>query len=403
MANLPKPVLRPLQQPVQPSGQQPVLRVHPAMPSPLPLGHVTLRHVTLGHVTLGHATLAALALVLVGCGQTANEVGPEAGASTADAPSVVATNTVLCDLTQQIAGDTVALTCLLDYGQDPHVYKPSPSDRAAIDEADLILYGGYQFEPSVIGLVNATSNSAPKVAVYEEAVPEPIMAAGHDHEHTPAEEAGATHEDGHDHGHDHAEETTAAETGGEALQPDPHVWQNAANNGAIASVLATHLSEIAPDHAEQYAQNAEALTSQFTQLDEWIQAQAATVPADSRTLVTTHDAFRYFADAYGFEVGGVLSGLSTAEKPSASTLTALVEEIKAAKVPAVFAEATTNPALMETVARDADVAVVDQPLYDAGPGGPGSDAETVQAMLVANTCIIVDALGGSCDAGSAPL
>ncbi|HEY9738467.1 MAG TPA: metal ABC transporter substrate-binding protein [Trichocoleus sp.] len=345
---------------------------------------------------LRQAACGVLTLALLGCGGTARNQASEEAAQvpTADAPSVVATNTVLCDLTQQVAGDSIDLTCLLDYGQDPHVYKPSPSDRAAIDEADLILYGGYQFEPSVIGLIKATSNPAPKVAVYEEAVPEPIMAASHKHEHEGEAE--------HDHEHDHAEETAAADAG-EALQPDPHVWQNAANNGAIASILAAHLSEIAPDNAEQYTQNAEALTSQFAQLDAWIQAQTATVPAANRTLVTTHDAFRYFAEAYGFEVGGVLSGLSTAERPSASTLTSLVEEIKEAKVPAVFAEATTNPALMETVARDAGVTVVDQPLYDAGPGGPGSDAENVQAMLVANTCIVVDALGGNCDAGSAPL
>lgn len=360
---------------------------------------------------LQQAVLGVFALALIGCGETASRVDSEetaANGASLNAPSVVATNTVLCDLTQQIAGGTVALTCLLDYGQDPHVYKPSPSDRAAIDEADLILYGGYQFEPSVIGLINATSNPAPKVAVYEEAVPDPILAAGHDHDHSP--DAAGGEELNHDHGHEdeHDPEQTPAAASpvgeeAEALQPDPHVWQDAANNGAITTLLATHLSKIAPDNAEQYTQNAAALTDQFTQLDAWIQTQTATVPVGNRTLITTHDAFRYFAEAYGFAVGGVLSGLSTAERPSASALTALVKEIKAAKVPAVFAEATTNPALMETVARDAGVTVVAQPLYDAGPGGPSSDAETLQAMLVANTCIIVDALGGSCDAGSAPL
>ncbi|HEY9761439.1 MAG TPA: zinc ABC transporter substrate-binding protein [Trichocoleus sp.] len=323
-------------------------------------------------------------LILASCAQPAREEAAPAPA-VVERPSVVAANTVLCDLTQQIAGDTIELTCLLDYGQDPHVYKPSPSDRAAIDEADLILYGGYQFEPSVIGMINATPNSAPKIAVYEEAVPQPILAQGHEHEH-------AHEEDSHEEN---------AESEGEP-QPDPHVWQSAANNGAIATVLATHLSKAAPANASQYAQTAANLKTQFAQLDQWMRQQAETVPPANRTLVTTHDAFRYFSEAYGFEVGGVLSGLSTAEKPSAATLTELVEEIKSAKVPAVFAEATTDPRLIETVARDAGVNVVSERLYDAGPGGPGTDGSTVQAMLAANTCTIVNALGGKCNVTSAP-
>jgi manganese/iron transport system substrate-binding protein len=349
----------------------------------------------------GRAAGSALVLALVGCAQSPLPNSEPVSAPTEDRPAIVATNTVLCDLTEQIAGDSVALTCLLDYGQDPHVYKPSPSDRAAIDDADLILYGGYQFESSIIGLVEATSNPAPKVAVYEEAVPEPIMAAGHDH----ADHADHTDHADHSEGEhaDHAESEAHSDGEAEAQQPDPHVWQNATNSGAIAAVLATHLGAAVPDQAAQYSQKAAALQAQFAQLDGWIQAQAETVPTANRTLVTTHDAFRYFATAYGFEVGGVLSGLSTAEKPSASALSELVEQIKAAQVPAIFAEATTNPKLIEAVAKDAGVGVADSTLYDAGPGGPNTEAATVQAMLAVNTCTIVNALGGSCDLGTAPL
>lgn len=351
--------------------------------------------------TKRQAVGSALAVALIGCAQSPSPNSESVAATAEDRPAIVATNTVLCDLTEQIAGDSVALSCLLDYGQDPHVYKPSPSDRAAIDGADLILYGGYQFEPSIIGLIEATSNPATKVAVYEEAVPEPIMAQGHDHEHAEGEHA----EDEHAHGHSEAEPAEHAHADGdaEAQQPDPHVWQNATNSGAIAAVLAKHLGAVVPDQATRYSQKAAELQAQFVQLDGWIQAQAETVPAANRTLVTTHDAFRYFATAYGFEVGGVLSGLSTAEKPSASALSELVEQIKTAQVPAIFAEATTNPKLIEAVAKDAGVDVADSTLYDAGPGGPNTEAATVQAMLAANTCTIVNALGGSCDLGTAPL
>lgn len=88
-------------------------------------------------------------------------------------PKVVATTAILCDLTKQIAQDTIALTCLVDGGSDPHTYQPKPADRLAIEQANLILYSGYDFEPSIIKLINATSNQAPKTAVNEIAVPQP--------------------------------------------------------------------------------------------------------------------------------------------------------------------------------------------------------------------------------------
>jgi manganese/iron transport system substrate-binding protein len=102
-------------------------------------------------------------------------------------------------------------------------------------------------------------------------------------------------------------------------------------------------------------------------------------------------------------VKGALSGLSTEEKPSAGSLTALVDQVKGAAVPAIFAETTTNPELINSVARDAGVKVAEQPLYVAGPGGPGTNAETTQEMLVSNTCTIVNALGGTCAEADAPM
>jgi len=171
----------------------------------------------------------------------------------------------------------------------------------------------------------------------------------------------------------------------------------------MVEVIATNLAQVNPDQADFYQDNAAQLSAQFTELDGWIQTQVDTIPVNNRRLVTTHDAFRYFADAYDFEVKGALSGLSTEEKPSAGALTALVDQVKGATVPAIFAETTTNPDLINTVANDAGVKVAEQPLFVEGPGGPGTAAETTQAMLVTNTCTIVNALGGTCDEGSAPI
>jgi manganese/iron transport system substrate-binding protein len=334
-----------------------------------------------------------------GPGEEAGEPAPTGEHS--PRPTVVATTSVICDLTEQIAAQSIDLTCLLEPGTDPHTYRVKPSDRQAIEQADLILYDGYGFAPTLISLVQDSNTPAPRVAVYEAAVAEPLMAHDHDHDHGDGDDH--AHEDGDDHAHDdHAHDDGEKPTEAE-LVPDPHIWHSAANNAAIATVIADQLTQLNPAQANLYTENADRLVAQFGEIDRWIQAQVATVPADQRQLVTTHDAFGYFAAAYGFEVSGALSGLSTDEKPTPATLTALVDQIKIAQVPAIFAETTTNAQLIETVAKNAGVKVAEQPLWVEGPGGPGTPAATTQAMLVANTCAIVDALGGMCLRDSAPL
>lgn len=382
-------------------------------------------------VRLAGVTVVSFAVGVSGCSQNQtapNDATSSAAETAAEMPQVVVTSSVLCDLTEQIAQDTIELTCLMEPGQDPHTYQVKPSDRQAIENANLVLYDGYDFAPGLTGLVDASGDSATRVAVLEAAVPEPLMGEGHDHDHDHAEgedhehsdEIAATGEDpdheheGDDHSHDHAEgddhahDDEAAAAGGEHEHgeeevADPHIWHSAENNGAIADVIATHLAKVNPDQVDFYQNNAATLMDQFAQLDTWIQAQVSTIPAGNRKLVTTHDAFRYYADAYGIEVEGALSGLSTEEQPSPGTLTSLVNQVKEAQVPAIFAETTTNPDLINTVARNASVKVAEQPLFVEGPGGAGTAAETTQAMLVVNTCTIVTALGGTCNEEDAPV
>lgn len=338
---------------------------------------------------------------IAGC--TGSSSLPEAGSQTsADGemlPHVVATSSVLCNLTQQIVEDTVQLTCLLAPGQDPHTYAPTSSDRRAIEEADLVLYGGYGYEPSLIQMIAATNSPSPKVAVFEEAVPAPLLGEEHDHDHEGEDDH--DHDDGHSHDEDSHDHEGASEASTQV--PDPHVWHDAEYGVAIARTLQSHLSAIAPEHQDLYAQNTEAIANELEKIDQWISQQVTTVPTETRKLVTTHNSFQYYAKAYDFEVEGALSGLSTAEKTSAARLTELVDLVKASQVKAIFAETTTNPQLIETVAKSAGVEVAEQPLFVEGTGAAGSGVERYQQMLVINTCTIVNALGGQCDQENAPL
>ncbi|WP_052537460.1 metal ABC transporter solute-binding protein, Zn/Mn family [Gloeocapsa sp. PCC 73106] len=281
-------------------------------------------------------------------------------------PLVVATTSVLCDLTEQIAQETINLQCLVAPGVDPHVYQPKPRDRQLIDSAQLILYGGYNFDESLIKLINASNNPATKVAVHERAVPNPLMGAGDDHEHETGENV-----------------------------PDPHVWHDPNHGIAMVKVIAQELETLLPRQALLYQQNAQSIITELAEIDTWIAQQIATIPPEQRKLVTTHDALGYYVNAYGLEFEGALSGLSTDESPTAARVTELVRNIQATQVPTIFAETSVNPQLIETVAREAKVTVSERELYTDGLGEEGTDGDTYQKMLIANTRTIVEGLGGT--------
>ncbi len=322
--------------------------------------------------------LIAIATSITACNTTATtapNTGNAASNTTTDKnenlPLVVATNSVTCDLAKQIAGDTIALKCLIEAGTDPHLYQPKPEDRKAIDSAKLVLYGGYNFEPNLIKLIQSSSNPAPKIAVNEVAVPSPLIAD-----------------------EDRVHEKDAQKENKVTKEADPHIWNNAQNGIKIAQAISKSLITLRPDRAEIYTKNTAKLTNEIEQIDTWIKSQIATIPETSRKLVTTHDALGYYAKAYGIPVEGALNGISTEEQPTPTRVKELVEVIKSSKVPTIFAEVSINPKLITAVAKEANVKVSDRELYADGLGAKGSEAETYTGMLIANTRTIVEGLGG---------
>ncbi len=295
----------------------------------------------------------ALGLWLSGCTPPASNRQSSAG----EKPRVVATSTILDNLTEQVAGDEVELTGILKPGADPHVYEPVPSDSLALERANLIFYNGYNLEPGLIKLMKAAGVKARQVPVGE--VARSLQMQKNDEK-----------------------------------VPDPHVWGDVENVIQMVKVIRDELSALSPEDLEEFSENAARLTDELAQLDAWIGQQVATIPADKRRLVTTHDAFQYYARAYGLEVVGTLIGISTEEQPSAQTVQKLVKAIQATGVPAIFAETTINPALISTVAREAKVKLAPQQLYSDSIGAPGSAGDSYIKMMVANTRAIVEALGG---------
>ena len=207
-------------------------------------------------------------------------------------------------------------------------------------------------------------------------------AGEHMHEHD--KEADHTHDEAEahadDHGHVHGEF-------------DPHTWMSPLNAIIMVGNIRDALVSADPANADFYTANAAAYIAQLEALDAEMRAEIETIPAEHRKLVTTHELFGYFARDYGFELLGSALGSVTTEAadPGAGQIATLVEEIRAAGVPAIFVENVGNPALMERIAQEAGVTVA-PPLYTHGLGSAGSGAEDYLGMMRTNTQIIVEAL-----------
>ena len=294
-----------------------------------------------------------LPLYLLGCSVSQVETSKNGSRGKLSKIRVVATSTIVTDLVAQIGGEEISLTGILQPGTDPHVYEPVPGDGKVLETADLIVYNGYNLEPGIIKLMNSTGVMARKLAVGE--VVKPLKLKTHRGE----------------------------------IVPDPHVWGSAKNTITMVNAIRDTLVELSDKDREKFTRNAAQLTKELEKLDNWIKQEIETIPPPNRKIVTSHDAFQYYADAYGMEVIGTLIGISTEEKPSAKTVKELVDAIIRADIPTIFTETTINPDLMKTVAQEAGVKMATNQLYSDSLGARGSDADTYIKMMTVNTKTIV--------------
>jgi zinc/manganese transport system substrate-binding protein len=282
---------------------------------------------------------------------------------------VIASFSILGDLVQEVGGDAVQVTPLIAPGVDAHTFDPAPADLVALEDADVIFEIGLGFEPWLDGFFESTQPQGMRIVVTE----------GIEPRHAD-EEAEGEHEDEADHEHGAF---------------DPHVWHDVANTIVIAGNIRDALIAADPANAATYEANAAATIANLEALDAWIREQVATLPEDRRKLVTSHDTFGYFADAYGFQVlGTALGSLSTeVGDPSAREIAGLISQIEESGTPAIFAENVSNPDLMESLAAEAGVALA-PPLYTDALGPAGSPGETYDGLMRSNVTTIVEALRG---------
>ena len=298
-----------------------------------------------------------LPLATAGC---SNSPTPRSGKS-----KVMATYSVVSDFVRNVAGDQVELTTLVGGDGDAHTFEPSPQDGVALAQADVIFENGVGFEGWLDKLYSSSQSKAKRVVASKGLK---LLEADDDHDHQDATQGRK---------HDHKEH-------------DPHVWHDVQNAIQMVQVIRDELVKADPANADKYTANAAAYVQQLKDLDQWVVKQVATLPEANRKLVTSHDTFGYFSNRYGFKVvGTALASFSTeASDPSAKDFAKLVDAIKAANVPAIFAENVQNPKLMQRLAQEAGVKLA-PPLYTDALGKPGSEGDTYIKMMRYNVTTIV--------------
>lgn len=285
-----------------------------------------------------------------------------AGARAEPPLSVVATTGMIADAARQIGGDRVSVRALMGPGVDPHAYRQTRSDIAAMVRADLVLWHGLYLEAQMEEFMKELGARKPVVAVAE-SLPRELL---------------ISHVDYSD-------------------KFDPHVWMDPRLWSQVVERVHEALAAARPEDAEVFAANAKAYQDELARLADYSDTVFASVPETARVLVTAHDAFSYFGRAQGFEVLGI-QGISTQSEAGLQRVAELVDILVQRKIGAVFVESSVSDrsvrALIEGAASRGHTVVIGGELFSDAMGAEGTYEGTYPGMIDHNATIISRALGG---------
>ena len=262
---------------------------------------------------------------------------------------VVASFSILGDITARIAGDRIELKTLVGPDGDAHVFEPTPADARAVAQAQIFVVNGMNYEPWAERLLKSTKSNA-KIVVASARVLPLLFGRG----------------------------------------ADPHAWQDARNAMVYAESIVGALAAADKRNVEYYKSNALAYINELRRLDADIRASFASVPVARRRVITTHDAFAYFAKAYGLEFIAPL-GTSTEEQVSAKEVASLITQLKREKITAVFVENVSDRRLIEQIAHETGVRIGGK-LYSDALSTRGGAAPTYIALMRHNAKLLTGAM-----------
>jgi manganese/zinc/iron transport system substrate-binding protein len=246
-------------------------------------------------------------------------------------------------------------------GVDPHLYKATASDVRKLQRADVIFYNGLFLEGKMQSILERMAKGGRAVAAITRDL---------DHHRL-------------------------LDPGDNSGHPDPHIWFDTALWTECIPVVVETLSAVAPAEADYFATQGEQVATEMAALHTWVQAKADELPPEQRILVTSHDAYGYFGEAYGFQVVG-LQGISTVSEAALADMARLVDFIKERGVKAIFVESSVPHTTIERIATDAAVTIGGE-LFSDAMGTPGDirnghDLGSYDGMVRHNLTTIVEAL-----------
>lgn len=270
-------------------------------------------------------------------------------AHAAERLSVVASFSILGDFVRNVGGDRVNVTTLVGPDSDVHVYAPAPSDAKRVADAKLVIVNGLGLEGWLPRLVQSSGSKATIVTASAGIVPLKLGSAA-----------------------------------------DPHAWQSVPNAKVYVADIANALAAADPGDAELFRTQAKAYLEKLEALDRKVREAVAKIPADRRKVISTHDAFGYFAAEYGIEFVAP-QGVSTETEPSARDIAAIIDQIKGQKIPAVFLENISDDRLIRRIAAETGATVGGTLISDSLTGEKGP-APTYIDMVRHNIKALTSAL-----------
>jgi iron/zinc/copper transport system substrate-binding protein/iron/zinc/copper transport system permease protein len=263
--------------------------------------------------------------------------------------SVVATNSIIADITENIAGDRIDLHSIVPVGRDPHEYEPLVEDVRKATDADLILYNGLNLETGGNGWFTKLMNNANKVENEDYfAVSDgvDVLYLSDDEDHSKA---------------------------------DPHAWLNLENGMIYARNIAQRLSEKDPDNRSFYEENLERYLASLEELDQQAKENFQSIPREKKLIVTSEGAFKYFSKAYGVPSAYIWE-INTEEEGTPAQIKNLVDQLQNSAVASLFVESSVNTRPMQSVSRDAGIPIFGTVFTDS-IAEPGEEGDSYYNMM----------------------
>lgn len=290
-------------------------------------------------------------IVLTACSTTNEEKATDSKLK------IVATYSIIADMTENIVGDKGEVYSMVPVGTDPHMYDPLPKDTSKVSNADLIFYNGMNLETGkgwFNDLLNVTKKTDAAFAVSDEVSPMYLSEKGKE------------------------------------TQVDPHAWLDIQNAVKYVDIITKRVIDKDPDNKDYYLKNQSEYVKKLNELDQYAKDEIAKIPQEKRILVTSEGAFKYFSQAYGFEAAFIWE-INTDSQGTPEQMKRIINIINENKVPALFLETSVNPKTMETVSKETKVPIHSK-IFTDSLAKKGEEGDTYLKMIKWNIDKVIEGL-----------